>query len=201
MTSNRILNCNNNLLIMFYAWIRNRIIFILLLSVISGSYGDLLACQCAKISYSFNRALNKNSTVVYAELLNPENNFDGYSKFKIITDYNNSIENDTISVFTGGTDCTQFFYCEKSCRWIIILYQNFVYNGEIIYSASSCVESALQVDTEENKVIGNITRSNSFIIKILYLLRIYNFPENTKKFDRFDKRLIRKYSTTAQHAV
>ncbi len=63
---------------------------------------------------------------------------------------------------------------------------------QIIYEVPDCIESALYLDEESKYVKGNITRFNTFKMRVKYFFKSYDYPKNRWKIERIERKIKKK---------
>ena len=150
------------------------------------------SCECVHIASSFTKRIKQAEEIILGQILNELSN--GYLEIEIIKDYSNRMNSGSILLFNGGEiDCLRNFSDDIGKHMIFALskHPNST-EKQIIYEVPNCIESALYLDEEYEYAEGNITRFNTFKTRMKYFFQSYDFPKNTWRLERIEKRIKKK---------
>lgn len=151
------------------------------------------SCECVHISSSFTKRIKQAEEVILGHIVNELSN--GYLEIEIIKDYSNRMNSRSVLLFNGsGIDCLRNF-SDDIGKYMIFALNKHQYSTEkeIVYEVPNCIESALYLDKEFDYAEGNITRFNTFKARMKYFFQSYDFPKNTWRVERIEKRIKNKF--------
>jgi len=161
---------------------------------------ESFSCECVHIASSFTKRIKQAEEIVLGQIVNELSN--GYLEIEIIKDYSNRMNVKSILLYNGGgIDCLRNFSDDIGKHMIFALNKHPNSTElQIIYEVPNCLESALYLDEDFENAEGNITRFNTFKTRVKYFLQNYDFPKNTWRVERIERRIKKKIKLT-QHNI